>query len=365
MQAIVIHDYGSYSIEAVPRPEPTGREVLVAVDRAQLSVTECRLYQGEEMIHQDAVSAQLRDGSARLFGHEFCGTVAAVGPDVSGFTPGDRVYPPGKIPCETCSYCQRGYQQYCPDKTQLGYDLPAGLAEYALVPEAALVGLPDAVSDAEGAAMQPLASAVLCVEDAGIHTGDVVAIVGAGVMGSHCGQLALTMGASTVYASDLVARKRDLAADHGMTPIDPTETGPAVVVNEATDGIGADVVIEAVGEEQSHATEGDDPLAQAYQMVRRGGTILQVGHITGEITLQPKAFRAKNLRWINPSVGVVQMGPNAHTGAIAADLVAAGRLQIDPYISHELAGLSAFEDAIDITLDPERKLGPAQIIISE
>lgn len=364
MQAVVIHDYGEHAIEDVPRPEPAGTDVRIAVDRVQCSVTECRLYRGDNILHRDAVAAQLRTGSARLFGHEFCGTVEAVGADVTRFAPGDRVYPPGKLPCGACAYCQRGYQQYCSDKEQLGYDRAAGLAEYAVVPERVLTKLPDEVSDAAGAAMQPLASAVLCVRDADIATGDVVAVIGAGVMGAHCGQLALANGASRVFAVELVPRKRELAAEHGMTPIDPTDADPAVVVREATDGIGADVVFEAVGEAQAHGSDGDDPLATAFRTVRRGGRIVQVGHIADEIVLEPRAYRAKNVSWTNPTVGVVQTGPNAHTGEVAVDLVASGRIAIEAYVSHELAGLEAFEEAVEITLDPARKLGPAQLIVS-
>jgi threonine dehydrogenase-like Zn-dependent dehydrogenase len=364
MRAVVVHEDGSSSIEEVPRPEPTGTDVLIDVDRVQLSITECRLYRGHDIAHRAAVDRQLRDGSARLFGHEFCGTVVEVGGDVTRFGPGDRVYPPGKIPCGECGYCRTGYRQYCSDKTQIGYDRPGGLSEYVLQPETVLAGLPDGVSDAEGAAMQPLASAVLCVEDAEIETGDVVAVVGAGVMGSHCGQLALAQGASEVFAVDIVDEKLSLAADNGMTPVDGRTEDVAERVRDATGGVGADVVFEAVGADQTHGTEGDDPLAQAYRTVRRGGTIVQVGHITGEIAVRPRAFRSKNATWVNPTVGTVQVGPNANTGDVAAELVASGRLSIEGYVSHELDGLAAFEEAVEITLDNERKLGPAQMIVS-
>lgn len=361
MRSVIIHGTDQSSIEDVPRPEPTGEEVLIAVDRVQLSITECRLYRGQDIAHRDAVDRQLREGSARLFGHEFCGTVVDVGPGVTQFEPGDRVYPPGKIPCEDCGYCQSGCHQYCSNKTQIGYDRPGGLSEYVLQPETILAKLPDAVSNAEGAAMQPLASAVLCVEEADVGTGDVAVVVGTGVMGSHCGQLALAQGAAKVFAVDIVDRKLDLAADTGMIPVDARTENVAERVGAATNGVGADVVFEAVGADQTHGTSGDDPLALACRTVRHGGTIVQVGHIEGEITIRPRAFRSKNVTWINPTVGTVQTGPNANTGDIATEMVASGRLSIERYVSHELDGLEAFEEAVEITLDSERKLGPAQI----
>jgi threonine dehydrogenase-like Zn-dependent dehydrogenase len=363
MRSVVVHDVGRSSVEEVPRPEPSGEEVLIAVDRVQLSVTECRLYRGHDIAHRDAVDRQLREGSARLFGHEFCGEAVETGDAVTRFEPGDRVYPPGKIPCEECRYCRTGYEQHCPEKTQIGYDRPGGLSEYVLQPETALCALPDAVSDAEGAAMQPLASAVLCVEDAGIATGDVVATVGAGVMGSNCGQLALAEGAGEVFAADVVDEKLAIAADSGATPVDAREADLAERVRAATGGVGADVVFEAVGADQNHGTEGDGPLAQALRTVRRGGTIVQVGHVTGEITVRPRAFRTRNVDWVNPTVGTVHTGPNADTGAVAAGMVASGRISIEEFVSHELDGIETFEEAVEITLDEERGLGPAQMVV--
>lgn len=363
MRAVVIHDFHEWSVEDVPRPEPGPGEVLIEVDRAQLSVTECRLFRGHDIAHYDSVERQLREGSARLFGHEFSGRVIEVGDAVEAFAPGDRVYPPGKIPCGECGYCRSGFERFCREKTQIGYHRPGGLSEYVVQPAEPLCALPQSVSGAEGAALQPLASAVLCVEDAGISTGDTVVVVGAGVMGLNCAQVALAMGADRVFAVDPVAGKREVAADRGLRPIDPRDGDPTDRILDATGGVGADVVFEAVGAEQSHGNAGDDPLAQALSAVRAGGTVVQVGHITGEITLRPRAFREKNVDWINPSVGVAAFTPNADTGRLAADLVADGRVSIAETITHELSGLESFERAVDVTLDDETGFGPAQLVI--
>lgn len=364
MQAVVCYDFEESGIEDVPRPEPTDDEALIAVHRVQLSVTECALYRGEELRHHEAIAARFADGSARLFGHEFCGTVAETGADVTAFAVGDRVYAPGKIPCGACGYCTSGYPQYCPDTESLGHDRPGALAEYVTVPAVALQRLPDAVTDAEGAAMQPLASALLCVHDAGIETGDVVAVIGTGVMGYQAGQLARLAGAQRVYAVDVVPEKLDLAGDHGMIPIDAREVDPAAKVQDETDGVGADVVVEAVGGEQASGTEGEDPLATAVRTVRRGGTVLQIGHIHGEIELAPRVLRNKSVRWVNPTLGVVSTGPNTDTGVLAADLVATGRVSIEEYVTHELSGLEGFEEAVSLTVSNDRGLGPAQMIVS-
>lgn len=347
----------------MPSVEPS--QVLVKVRRVQLSVTECNLYFGEEISHHEAVRDRLEDGPSRLFGHEFCGEIIETADDVTAFDAGDRIYAPGKILCGECNYCRAGRELYCLNKEYIGYDIPGALAEYTTLPIEALCRVPEGVSDAEAAAMQPLASTILCLQDAGIEQGDVVAVVGTGIMGFQCAQLALLQGASDVVAIDIDQQKLDIAARHGLSPIDATATDPVATVHEYAGGIGADVVIEAVGGDQAHGTDGPDPLAQAVKMVARGGTIVQVGYIIGDLSVTPRTLRSKSVNWINPVSGMRTIGPDRTTGTLAARLVAQGRISIDEYITTELSGLDSFERAIEMTLNKEEydALGPTQIVL--
>lgn len=367
MDAIVVDEFESFSVKDVDRPDPQNGEVLIDVSRVQLSVTECLLYRGREIAHYDAIEQAVRtnENGAQLFGHEFCGEIIECGSGVESFDVGDRVYAPGKIHCGSCPYCRAGYNNYCPNTISVGYDRPGALAEVVCLPTGPLRRLPDGVSDAEGAALQPLASSVLCTADAGIDPGDDVLVVGMGVMGFQCAMLAKRFGAGEVYAVDIRQRPLSIAADHGVTPIDATATDPVAEIRSATDGLGADVAFEAVGGEQSHATDGDDPLAQAFRTVRRGGTILHVGHIDGDIEMTARAARSKAIRWENPRKGVAHIGPGTDTGEFAAELVAADAVPLAEYITHELDGLESFGDAVDITLDKREHdaLGPAQIVL--
>lgn len=367
MQAIVCHGFKDGRLESIPEPEPAAGEVKVAIERVQLSVTECALYRREEITHYEAVKTRLNDGPARLFGHEFCGRIVERGTGVSGFEIGERVYAPGKVPCHECRQCERGFELHCPNKTYLGYDTPGALAEYATFPAEALCGVPDAVSDAEVAAMQPLASAVLAVEEAEIGAGDVVAVVGSGVMGYQCAQLAADRGARTVIGIDVDSEKLGVLADRGLETVDATETDPVDRVLESTTGVGADVVFEAVGGDQSRGTNGSDPLAQAFKMARSGGTVVQVGYIVGDIALAPRKIRSKSVDWINPVTGVTAPTPNTTTGELAAELVASDRVLIKEYVTHELDGLGSFEEAVEITLNKEAygARGPAQLVLSD
>lgn len=365
MQAVVCSDFGSGTVEEIDRPQLDEHDVLIEVSRVQLSVTECLLYQGEPTYSYERVKERLEAGDGRLFGHEFCGIVHEVGDKVSSVESGDRVYAPRKIPCGDCPFCQSGHSYICENKTNIGFHRPGALAEYVALPETVLCTLPDDISDAEGAAMQPLASSLTCVHDADIATGDTIVVIGSGVMGYQIGQLGLHFGASEVFAVDIDPKKLELAESAGMTGINPMEEDAKQRILSETGGIGADVVFEAAGGNQSHGTEGTDPLAQAYQYIRPGGKIVQVGYISSDIELDPRKMRSKYARWINPLLGVVSETPNADTGELAVDMVESGRVSIEELVTHELHGLESFEEAIDITLnsDEHDALGPAQIIL--
>ncbi|MFB6160547.1 MAG: zinc-binding dehydrogenase [Haloferacaceae archaeon] len=365
MEAVVCPDFGEWSVQEVPRPEPAADEALIAVRRVQLSVTECQRFYGEEVSGRETIHEQMQEGDGRPFGHEFSGEIVETGPDVDALDVGDRVYAPAKVPCGECPYCRTGHRGLCDNLTSIGKGRPGALAEYLAAPVEALRRVPDGVSDAEAAAMQPLASAILCVHDARVELDDTVAVFGTGVMGAHAGQLSLVRGAGEVYAVDVVPEKLEFAAERGMEPVDAREVDPVAAIDDATDGIGADVVFASVGGNQSRLTSGDDPVAHAYDMVRTDGKLVQVGLLQGEMALSPRNVRGKEVDWIHPRHGVRSFGPNSDTGELAGKLVADGRVDIARYVDREVEGLESFEKAVEMTANkPEYDaLGPTQIVV--
>jgi threonine dehydrogenase-like Zn-dependent dehydrogenase len=140
---------------------------------------------------------------------------------------------------------------------------------------------------------------------------------------------------------------------------------PVERIADLTDGIGTDVVFEAAGGPQNDATTGSDPLAQAVKMLRPGGTIVQVGLITGDVTMSPGTMRSKNVRWINPAMGRLSNTPNMDTGQLAVRMVADGRVSIAELVTHEVEGIESFTEAIEITTNKHEygARGPAQIVL--
>jgi len=186
-------------------------------------------------------------------------------------------------------------------------------------------------------------------------------------MGYQCAQLAHLQGAKRVIVLDIDKEKLTIARDRGLTAVNVTSTDPAKEINTLTDNIGVDVAFEAVGGNQADATCGADPIAQAFDVVRPGGTVVQVGYIIGDVTFTPRQLRSKSVNWVNPVTGVKALTPNTTTGEYAASLVADERVSIDEFITHKRTGLEAFEEAIEITIQKQQHdaLGPVQMVLTE
>lgn len=224
-------------------------------------------------------------------------------------------------PCDECSYCDRGYPELCEDAITIGLQVPGAIAEYLAVDTEVLCVLPDGVSDAEGAGLQPLASAVVCVHEANISTGDVVIVVRSGVMGAGCGQLAQLAGNGEVYAVDIDPEKVTIAEDLGQIGIHDNERDPVAEIRDATGGVRADIAFAAVGGTQDRFNGGDDPVAQAFRLIRRGGRIVQVG------SLRVKSRSDHLIGAVGPSTGRNPTTPGVSSHLAQTQTQASGRLR--------------------------------------
>ena len=365
MDAYVLTEFGEGEIVDIPRPTPDADEVLIAVDRVQLSVTECALFQGREGIAHDVVTERIEQGDGRLFGHEFCGTVVETGTGVSSVSVGERVFAIGSIHCGSCVYCAGESPELCTDREIIGMDRPGALAEYISLPTSAVRTLPETVTDTEGAALQPVATSLIDVLESGLSPGDTVCVVGAGVIGNSIGQIALESGARQVFAIDISSEKVRLATENGMHGVDASEVDALSYIAEQVGGHGLDIAFEAVGGVQDSLTDGSDPVAQAYQVIRPGGTVCLVGHIPGELSLKPLDVIQKGVRIVSglDIAGAIPTGPGGDSARFAVELVADNRISISEFVTHELDGLDSTEKAVDITLNKDAygARGPAQI----
>jgi L-iditol 2-dehydrogenase len=255
-------------IERLPVPTPTGRDILLRVAACGICATDLHLLDGSIPLYKPP----------RVLGHEYSGTVVAVGPDVTTLEVGDAVAIDPNIPCGACFFCHEAQPYMCPNRTST----IGGFAEYHLVPEQTAHRLPAGVPVEYGALAEPLSCCLHAFDRAAPRQGERIAIVGAGTIGLLLTQLARRSGAALVAVSEPDPERRALAERLGATlTIDPLAEDPRERLLAATGGIGVDHAFEAVGSARTVTT--------AISLPRRGGTVILVGVSPGdaEITLRP------------------------------------------------------------------------------
>lgn len=209
-----------------------------------------------------------------ILGHEFVGVVETVGAAVGEVRPGDRVVSNSTISCGTCLACRAGRSSQCPDRALFGYSgvyrqLHGGQAERVRVPGAdrTLRVLPEGVSDEQAVFVADMLPTGLSgARRADLAAGDVAVVVGCGTVGLMA-ILFATRVARTVIAVDGIAGRRELAHRLGATAVAPDDAAAAIAA--ATDGLGADGVIEAAG--------SPGALTAAIGFVRGQGTVSVIG----------------------------------------------------------------------------------------
>jgi threonine dehydrogenase-like Zn-dependent dehydrogenase len=274
MRAVVFEGIGSVAVTELPDPKLEGPDdAIVRITRAGICGSDLHLLRGK---------APMEPGEQ--LGHEACGVVEAVGEGVTGISPGDRVSIAFNVACGRCWFCLHGRTALCEEGSIFGYGifgggLPGSQAELLLVPGADrnLLRVPDSVED----------DAAVFVGDAlvtgfyGASLADpaedgVVGVLGCGPVGL-CTIMGLrALGAGEVFAFDRDRERLALAEGAGATPIHIDERNPVTVLADATDGRGADAVIDAVG----HV----DAFHGAVDAVRRGGTVVVIGVYSSEVT---------------------------------------------------------------------------------
>ena len=224
----------------VADPTPAAGEIVVDVQRAGICHTD----------------AHYRGGIGKTnlpitLGHEIAGVVSAVGENVTEVREGQRVALHYLVSCGECPRCRRHGEQFCATGEMLGKERNGGYAQRIVVPAFNAIPIPDEVSSEAAAIMMcSTATAYHALRLGDIRQGDSVAVLGFGGLGVSAVQLARALGASQVFAVDVVPEKLELAAKFGATPLDARETPVHKAILGATDGKGVDVAVEFTGNEK-------------------------------------------------------------------------------------------------------------------
>jgi len=250
------------TVESVPVPTPGPIEVLVRVKAASICGTDLHIY------GWDRWSAS-RIKPPMTFGHEFCGIIEAVGSEVTSVKPGDFVSAEMHVNCAHCRPCRMGQPHVCQNVKIIGIDTDGCFAEFVKIPIRNIWKVDPAIPEHYAAILDPLGNAVHTVLAGEISAQNVV-VTGAGPIGLMSINVARACGAATIFATEVNAHRRELALKMGAdVAIDPSKGDAVAQVLDATDGAGADVLLEMSGH--------PDAIHQGFQMLRAGGRASLLG----------------------------------------------------------------------------------------
>lgn len=337
MRAAVLQETETFEIEERNRPTPADDEVLVAIRNVGICGSDVHYYE-HGRIGDYVVEGPL------ILGHESAGEVVEVGTQVERLNQGDRVTIEPGVPCRRCAHCRRGDYHLCESVTFMATPPHDGaFTEYVTWPADFVYKLPEAVSLREGALCEPLSVGIHACRRGDVGTGDTVLVTGAGPIGLLAAEVARAAGATDIIVTDVVEGKLSLAADRGADRvINVTEEDLSAAVGEYTDGVGADVVIEASGAEPS--------IQSTLDGVRRGGTIVFVGLASeDEIPLGVVEI-------IDNEIDVHGSFRYKNTYAAAIDLLADGAVDAEGIVDFD-ASLDEIDDAFRRSMQPETVKG--------
>ena len=243
MLAAVYHGPNDLRLENVPIPEIEPGEILVKVISASICGTDLRIFHGNHRMYPP--------GTVRIPGHEVVGTVAALGAEVQNYSIGQRVFIAPNTGCGHCLQCVSGNNNLCANYDAIGVTSDGGFAEYVRIPansvrQGNVIPISESVDPAVAALVEPFACVVRGQNALHMHTGEVVLIMGAGPIGIMHMKLAKASGAGRVIISEPVAERAAQAARMGADRvINPAQEDLKSVLNEESQGNGADIVIVA------------------------------------------------------------------------------------------------------------------------
>lgn len=316
MRAAVVDQPGSVRVGDVPDPKPGPADVVVKVGACGICGTDVHIADG----HFPPTPYPI------VPGHEFAGQIVEVGPEApGGWSVGDRVAVDPSLFCGHCGPCRAGHGNLCANWGATGDTVDGAFAEYVAVPATTCYRMPDDMTYAQGALVEPVSCAVHGVRRVGVEAGERFLIMGAGTMGLIMQQLLQRAGAHVT----MVDRNADRLPR-------ATSLGAAAVAADAAELAGEtfDVAVDCTGAVPA--------IEAAFDRLRRGGRLLVFGVAPEQDRVSLSPFRI-----YNDEITVVGSMAVLHSYGAALDLVASGAVDTDALVTHSLP-LERFPDALDL-----------------
>ncbi len=335
MEALVLEETKNLSLRDINVDEPLGpHDVRIDLHTVGVCGSDVHYYQ-----HGRIGDFVVRE--PMILGHEASGTIVEVGDQVSDLKTGDRVCMEPGIPDPNSKATRLGIYNLDPAVRFWATPPVHGVLRPSVVhPATFTFKLPDNVSFAEGAMVEPLAVGMHAANKAQIKPGDVAVVVGAGPIGMVTALAALAGGCSQIIITDVQQPKLDMAAKLGpITPVNVSEQNLKEVVDAITGNWGADIVFEASGNEKAAAA--------VFEVLRPAGCVVYVGMPNNPILYDVVAAQVKEAR-------VEHVFRYAHVYPRALALMGAGKIDVKPLITKKFVfndSIEAFDFASDMPAD--------------
>ena len=320
MNAVVLHDADDMRVEQRSVPQPGPGEVLLKVEVASICGTDVKV------LHR---VLQGQPTGEFIMGHEYAGTVAALGPDVDEFQIGERVAVEVHKGCERCENCIKGWYTSCLNYGNLakghrakGLTCDGGFAEYAVNHINTLYRLPDNLTFEQACMVTTAASPLWAIDLIGGYVaGETVLILGPGPIGLIAVQLCKALGAERVILSGTRDSRLEVGKRLGADfTINVRTENLADRIREITRGKGADSVLECAG--------GPTSMQEALENVKRGGRIGVVAWYTGPVQVDMNLAVRSNVRIY------AARGEGGMNCGRSLALMSAGKITADAIITH-------------------------------
>jgi len=322
MRAQILRGAGDLVRGDSPVPAPAPDQVLLRVSHSGICGTDLKIFSGSMPAPYPII-----------MGHEIAGELIS-GSHGAPLQPGQRVVVDPVLYCGECNHCRAGRTNLCPHRGIIGREVNGGFADYLVAPASHVYPLPESIDDRTAPLIQVLTTCLHAQRRAGVGAGQSVAVAGLGVSGQLHVQLAKARGAYPVIGISRSAWKRQLAEELGADITVTPGKESIEVTSMATNGQGADVVIECTGVLGS--------MADSIAIVRPGGTVL----LFGIYTATEGALPFYQLYFKEPTL----MSARAATSRDfpeSIDLVAQGAVRLSPLVTQVLP-LSELGQALEM-----------------
>ncbi|MFW6380902.1 MAG: zinc-dependent alcohol dehydrogenase family protein [Bacillota bacterium] len=332
MKAYVYHGEAGCSLEDVPAPQPQKDEVLIKVKYCGICGTDHHIKEGDFQAKEDLI-----------LGHEFSGVVAGTGSGVEDFKQGDHVVGDPMTPCFECDYCQTGQVHYCVELPGIGVNKDGAFAEYITVPRSNVHRLQEDTPFEVGAFAEPLSCCLHGIDQLNIDQGENAVVIGDGAIGLMMIQLARLAGVSDLVLVGGIDSRRELALKLGADKFfNGTEPDVADRITGYFQGKQINNIIEAVGLKQT--------LELSLEIKTYGSRLLWFGVPAPDlkIELSPQQIFEKEIKIMGSLM-------NPYTAKRAVRLLDAGKVDVEPLISHRFK-LEDIEQAFEVYENDEQRI---------